>query len=98
LTAPAAAAPDTAGTANAFAAAVPTLKPTDTAVFHGLFADANRTAPLAPVVSALWGVPNAEQVIGATAARTADRQRRARSVQGQSGGGVVMLDLREELW
>ncbi len=68
--APAAAAPDTAGIANAFAAAVPTLKPTDTAVFHGLFADANRTAPLAPVVSALWGVPNAEQVTGATAART----------------------------
>jgi hypothetical protein len=28
-------------------------------VFQGLFVDANRSAPLAPLVSALWGVPNA---------------------------------------
>jgi hypothetical protein len=55
----AAAAPDTAGIADAFAAAVPTAKAYDNQVFHGLFSDANRTAPLAPVVSALWGVPNA---------------------------------------
>ena len=27
-------------------------------VFHGLFADANGSSPLAPLVNALWGVPN----------------------------------------
>jgi hypothetical protein len=48
--------PDTAGIANAYAAAS-TASANDTQVFHGLFADAKRTAPLAPVVSALWGVP-----------------------------------------
>jgi hypothetical protein len=53
-------APDTAGIANAFAAAVPMLKAADKQqVFHGLFADGGRAAPLAPVVSALWSVPNA---------------------------------------
>jgi hypothetical protein len=56
----AAPAPDTAGIANAFAAAVPMLKAADKQqVFHGLFADGGRAAPLAPVVSALWGVPSA---------------------------------------
>jgi hypothetical protein len=50
-------APDTAGIANAFAAAIPTPKADDTQVFHGLFADDHRTAPLAPVVSARWGAP-----------------------------------------
>jgi Transglycosylase SLT domain len=64
----AAAAPDTAGIADAFAAAIPTPKADDTQVFHGLFADrGGRAAPLAPVVSALWGVPNASG--GDTAAR-----------------------------
>lgn len=54
------AAPDTAGIANAFAAAVPTLPEEDRQqVFHSLFADHGRAAPLAPVVSALWGMPNA---------------------------------------
>ncbi len=52
-----AAAPDTAGIANAFAAAVPARAAGDNQVFHGLFADTNRAAPVAPVVSALWGVP-----------------------------------------
>lgn len=52
-----AAAPDTAGIANAFAAAVPKRAAEDTQVFHGLFADSNRAGPVAPVVSALWGVP-----------------------------------------
>ena len=56
----AASAPDTAGIASAFAAAIPTpradAKPQ---VFHGLFVDGSRAAPLAPVVSALWSVPNA---------------------------------------
>jgi hypothetical protein len=60
-------APDTAGIANAFAAAVPTLKAEDRQqVFHGLFADRGRAAPLAPVVSALWGAPNAATSGGAT--------------------------------
>jgi transglycosylase-like protein with SLT domain len=56
----AAAAPDTAGIANAFAAAIPTPKAADKQpVFNGLFTDGGRSAPLAPVVSALWGIPNA---------------------------------------
>jgi hypothetical protein len=66
-TSAAAAAPDTAGIANAFAAAIPTLKADDTQVFHGLFADDHRTAPLAPVVSALWGAPKAAAPSGAPA-------------------------------
>jgi transglycosylase-like protein with SLT domain len=60
----AAPAPDTAGIANAFAAAVPARAASDHQVFHGLFADGNRAA-LAPVVSALWGVPNGAQVASA---------------------------------
>jgi len=67
-TAPASAAPDTAGITNAFAAAVPAPKAPVPQVFHGLFADANRTAPLAPLVSALWGVPSAAPDVRATAA------------------------------
>ncbi len=58
----AASAPDTAGIADAFAAAIPTPKADSKhQVFHGLFVDGDggRAAPLAPVVSALWGVPNA---------------------------------------
>jgi hypothetical protein len=51
-------APDTAGIANAFAAAVPTRAAGDSQVFHGLFADSDRSSPVAPVVSALWGVPD----------------------------------------
>jgi hypothetical protein len=62
-TAPAAvAAPDTAGVADAFAAATPThastAPPHGDQVFHGLFADRTGSAPLAANVSALWGVPN----------------------------------------
>ncbi|HML07079.1 MAG TPA: transglycosylase SLT domain-containing protein [Xanthobacteraceae bacterium] len=53
------AAPDTAGVAGAFAAAVPKRAANDSQIFHGLFADANRSSPVAPVVSALWGVPRA---------------------------------------
>lgn len=55
-----AAAPDTAGITNAFAAAVPIARADDTAVFHGLFHDSDRRAPVAPVVSQLWGVANAK--------------------------------------
>jgi Transglycosylase SLT domain len=52
-------APDTAGLASAFAAAIPTPNVEDTQIFHGLFANDRRAAPLAPVVSALWGMPQA---------------------------------------
>ena len=55
----AASAPDTAGIASAYAEATPAYKPEDTAIFHGLFGDGNRVAPLAPVVSALWSTPGA---------------------------------------
>jgi hypothetical protein len=68
----AASVPDTAGITNAFASAVPTAKPDDKQVFHGLFADPNRAAPLAPVVSALWGVPNAGS--GSTGQSSAPRK------------------------
>ena len=56
----AAAVPDTAGMTSAFAAAAPT--PAAQAVnqmFHGLFQDTDRTAPVAAVVSQLWTTPNA---------------------------------------
>ena len=81
----AAAAPDTAGIANAFAASqqapangggtaeqVAALAPTrpdrpQQQVFRGLFADATGTASLAPLVTALWGVPNANAASGSRA-------------------------------
>jgi hypothetical protein len=53
------AAPDTAGIAGAFAAAIPKAATGDAQVFHGLFQDPNRTAPVAPLVSALWNGPGA---------------------------------------
>jgi hypothetical protein len=58
-----AAVPDTAGMTNAFAAALPARHADDTQVFHGLFQDPDRTSPVAPVVSELWGVrdPAAKQ-------------------------------------
>jgi len=52
-------APDTAGIAGAFAAAFPKAATGDGQVFHGLFQDPNRTAPVAPLVSALWNGPGA---------------------------------------
>jgi hypothetical protein len=52
-------APDTAGIAGAFAAAIPKAATGDGHVFHGLFQDPNRTAPVAPLVSALWNGPGA---------------------------------------
>jgi hypothetical protein len=55
----AAAAPDTAGIANAFAAAIPARKADDTQVFHALFADDHRTIPLASMMGALWSGSNA---------------------------------------
>jgi len=55
-------APDTAAIADAFVAAntaVPSAKSKPSQVFHGLFADAGQSGPLGPLVSALWGVPDA---------------------------------------
>ena len=52
-------APDTAGIAGAFAAAIPKAATGDGQVFHGLFQDPNRTTPVAPLVSALWNGPGA---------------------------------------
>jgi hypothetical protein len=52
--------PDTAGMTGAFAAAAPT--PTAQAanqMFHGLFQDTDRTAPVATAISQLWTTPNA---------------------------------------
>ncbi|HEX4409999.1 MAG TPA: transglycosylase SLT domain-containing protein [Xanthobacteraceae bacterium] len=54
-----AAVPDTAGMTSAFAAAIPQRKTNDTAVFHGLFSDPDRTGPVSNVVSQLWGVAGA---------------------------------------
>jgi hypothetical protein len=67
----AASAPDTAGIASAFAAAIPTPKAdTKQQVFHGLFVDGGgRATPLAPVVSALWGAPNAAPGTSGTTAK-----------------------------
>ena len=50
--------PDTAGMTNAFAAAAPAPRTQDNEIFHGLFQDADRTGPVAAVVSQLWGVSN----------------------------------------
>jgi Transglycosylase SLT domain len=64
-----AAVPDTAGITNAFAAAVPTPADHDKDVFYGLFQDSDRAAPIASVVSRLWGVPSsASSATGATGA------------------------------
>jgi hypothetical protein len=56
-----AAVPDTAGITSAFAAAIPKRVAGDHAVFHGLFADPDRTGPVSAVVSQLWGVGNTGQ-------------------------------------
>jgi hypothetical protein len=55
-----AAVPDTAGMTGAFAAATPTpAAQAANQMFHGLFQDTERTAPVAAVVSQLWTTPNA---------------------------------------
>jgi Transglycosylase SLT domain len=52
--------PDTAGMTGAFAAATPTpAAQAANQIFHGLFQDTDRTAPVAAVVSQLWTTPNA---------------------------------------
>jgi hypothetical protein len=52
--------PDTAGITNAYAAAAAPPPPAvhDKQIFHGLFQDPDRAAPVAAVVSELWGVPS----------------------------------------
>lgn len=56
----AAAAPDTAGMTSAFAAAAPPARIERTNdIFHGLFSDPGRNAPVAAVVSQLWGAADA---------------------------------------
>jgi Transglycosylase SLT domain len=52
--------PDTAGITSAFAAAaaVPAPVMPDRQIFHGLFQDPGRTAPVGTAVSELWGAPN----------------------------------------
>ncbi|HEV2099575.1 MAG TPA: transglycosylase SLT domain-containing protein [Stellaceae bacterium] len=78
--APLSIAPDTAGIANAFAAAAPTPIPIPTPIptptpvqrssssdgpmFYGLFADAGGSGPVGPLVSQLWGAPNAAHAGG----------------------------------
>jgi hypothetical protein len=56
----AAAVPDTAGMTGAFAAATPTpAAQAANQMFHGLFQDTDRTAPVAAAISQLWTTPNA---------------------------------------
>jgi len=52
--------PDTAGMTGAFAAATPTpAAQAANQIFHGLFQDTDRTAPVAAAISQLWTTPNA---------------------------------------
>jgi hypothetical protein len=52
--------PDTAGITGAFAAATPTpVAQATNQIFHGLFQDTDRTAPVAAAISQLWTTPNA---------------------------------------
>jgi hypothetical protein len=48
------------GGPDVFAAAVPVARTDDPDVFHGLFQDSNYRTPVAPMVSQLWGIPNAQ--------------------------------------
>jgi hypothetical protein len=66
--------PDTAGIANAYAAAAPTpVAVQANQIFHGLFQDTDRSAPVAAVVSQLWTAPNA---LPETAGASSESQRR----------------------
>jgi len=60
VAAPAQPVPDTAGMTTAFAAATSTPTAAQAnQIFHGLFQDTDRAAPVAAVVSQLWTTPNA---------------------------------------
>ena len=70
----AAAVPDTAGMTGAFAAAAPTpAAQAANQIFHGLFQDTDRTAPVAAVVSQLWTTPNAPPEGNGAAAQPSHR-------------------------
>jgi hypothetical protein len=73
----AAAVPDTAGMTGAFAAATPTpAAQAANQIFHGLFQDSDRTAPVAAVVSQLWTTPNAPTDGNGAAAQPSHRDMR----------------------
>jgi len=62
----AAAVPDTAGMTSAFAAAAPPPRiERENEIFHGLFSDPGRNAPVAAVVSQLWGAADTPGAAGA---------------------------------
>jgi hypothetical protein len=83
----AAAVPDTAGMTGAFAAATPTSAAQATKqMFHGLFQDTDRTAPVADVVSQLWTTPNAPAE-GNGAAEQPPRRGDMRNLFSDSGQG-----------
>lgn len=80
--------PDTAGMTTAFAAAA--NQPTPMAaqanrIFHGLFQDTDRAAPVAAVVSQLWTTPNA---LPDTAGDAARPRRDLRNLFSDSGEGT----------
>ena len=82
----AAAVPDTAGMTGAFAAATPTpAAQAANQMFHGLFQDTDRTAPVAAVVSQLWTTPNAPPDGNGAAAQPSHRD--MRNLFGDPGQG-----------
>ena len=60
---------------SAFAAAVPKRSGQEKQIFHNLFADPDRTGPVAEVVSQLWGVANAAPGANGTSAAPAGGMR-----------------------
>jgi hypothetical protein len=78
--------PDTAGMTGAFAAATPTpAAQAANQIFHGLFQDTDRTAPVAAVVSQLWTTPNAPSDGNGAAAQPSRRD--MRNLFGDPGQG-----------
>src|SRR3984957_3520354 len=78
--------PDTAGMTGAFAAATPTpAAQAANQIFHGLFQDTDRTAPVAAVVSQLWTTPNAPPDGNGAAAQPLHRD--MRNLFGDPGQG-----------
>jgi len=78
--------PDTAGMTGAFAAATPTpAAQAANQIFHGLFQDTDRTAPVAAVVSQLWTTPNAPPDGNGAAAQPSHRD--MRNLFGDPGQG-----------
>ena len=53
---------------SAFAAAVPSRAAQEKQIFHNLFADPDRSGPVAEVVSQLWGVASAAPGANGTSA------------------------------